>query len=322
MTASIVAEMAVAQVTTVCSLYGNTAYCTSNDQGARLAEQQREQYETGAAIGNASGMAVFRAHFPGWRRKYCSKHPNQPFVYANAAGDSITGTCPSIDGLANEVAAQWVSKHRDYQQSPENGKTMSSYLAGHRLSLFESKSYDEAYRNLKASGPQPLEQSAPLGSIPPELKSVLNFSPAVPVLVPSLETLPNNIQPSPPHDVFVWFDEPAPTPGAPLFEAVVTSRAYDGALAILRQARHGNTSVQAGTSVLNTDYHPSTMSLAAWQAGHPQSAPALFYWQGEQVNDATLVMHFQMTRRAYEQMFAITAGSELRSRPLVGEWRK
>jgi hypothetical protein len=41
----------------------------------------------------------------------------------------------------------------------------------------------------------------------------------------------------------------------------------------------------------------------------------LFYWQGEQVNDATPVMHFQMTRRAYEQMLAITAGSELRVQP-------
>jgi len=55
--------------------------------------------------------------------------------------------------------------------------------------------------------------------------------------------------------------------------------------------------------------------LTAWQASHPQSAPALFYWQGEQVNDAILIMHFQMTKRAYEQMLAITAGSELRVRP-------
>ena len=36
-------------------------------------------------------------------------------------------------------------------------------------------------------------------------------------------------------DVFVWFDEPFPVTGAPLFEVLVTGRAYDGALAILRQ---------------------------------------------------------------------------------------
>jgi hypothetical protein len=192
----------------------------------------------------------------------------------------------------------------------------------HRLSLFEPRSYDEAYRYLKASGLQPAEQSAPLRSIPQELKSVLDVTPTAPVLASSSEKPPNSSYTTSPQDVFVWFDEPAPAPGVPLFEAIVTSRAYDGALVMLRQARHGNTSVQAGTSVLETDYHPSTVSLAAWQEGHLQSAPALFYWQGEQVSDATAVMHFQMTKRAYEQMLAITAGSELRSRALVSSPQK
>jgi hypothetical protein len=43
-----------------------------------------------------------------------------------------------------------------------------------------------------------------------------------------------------PKDVFVWFDEPAPAAEAQFFEVVVTSHAYDGALAILSQARQGN----------------------------------------------------------------------------------
>jgi hypothetical protein len=118
-----------------------------------------------------------------------------------------------------------------------------------------------------------------------------------------------------PQDLFVWFDESPPGPGAPLFEAVVTARAYDEALAILRQARQGNTSVQAGTNVLDTGYHPATISLDAWQKGNPKSAPSLFYWQGEEVNGATRVMHFQMTKRTYEQMMALVAGSGLRVRP-------
>jgi hypothetical protein len=50
LTVGIVAGTAIGQVTTVCSLYGKTAYCTSNDQGARIAEQQREQYETGPVL--------------------------------------------------------------------------------------------------------------------------------------------------------------------------------------------------------------------------------------------------------------------------------
>ena len=100
-----------------------------------------------------------------------------------------------------------------------------------------------------------------------------------------------------------------------LFEVVVTARAYDGALSILSQARKANTSVQAGTSVLDADYHPSTVSLASWEATNPGPSPALFYWQGEDLSGTTAVMHFRMTKRAYEQMLALTAGSDLRVRP-------
>ena len=95
----------------------------------------------------------------------------------------------------------------------------------------------------------------------------------------------------------------------------MTARAYDGALAILRQAGQGNTSVQTGTNVLDTDYHPATTNLDSWQKSNPNSAPSLFYWQGEEVNGAVQVMHFQMTKRAYEQMLALVAGSDLRVRP-------
>jgi hypothetical protein len=279
------AQAAPAQVTTVCSLYGNTAYCSSNDQSAQIAEQRREQYAAGEAAGHNIGMSIFRAHFPGWRRKYCSTHPTQPYVYSNAAGDSISGTCPTAEGLANEVAAEWLAKNKDYEPTPANGQTIVAYVAEHHLSFFEKKSYDEAYRYLKANGPRKFDQPAPAPSSPTA------------------------------QDVFVWFDESAPGPGAPLFDVVVTARAYDGALAILRQARQGNTSVQGGRSVLDTDYHPATVGLDSWQKSNPNSAPSLFYWQGENVNGATPVMHFQMTKRAYEQMMALVAGSDLRVRP-------
>jgi hypothetical protein len=145
------------------------------------------------------------------------------------------------------------------------------------------KPNDEAYQDLKANGPRKFDQSSPASAAP--------------------------------QDVFVWFDESAPAPGAPLFEVVVTARAYDGALAILRQARQGNTSVQSGTSVLDSNYHPSTVSLDSWQKSNQNSAPSLFYWKGEEVNGATPVTHFQMTKRAYEQMLALVAGSDLRVRP-------
>jgi hypothetical protein len=74
-----VTHLADAQtINTTRTLYPGTAYCTStaNDVGAAAAAQAREQqYETGEAIGSGIGMAIFRAHFPDWRRNYCSKHP-------------------------------------------------------------------------------------------------------------------------------------------------------------------------------------------------------------------------------------------------------
>jgi hypothetical protein len=67
--------------------------------------------------------------------------------------------------------------------------------------------------------------------------------------------------------------------------------------------------------VLDTGYHPATVGLDSWQKNNTNSAPSLFYWKGEEVSGATSVMHFQMTKRAYEQMLALVAGSDLRVRP-------
>jgi len=277
-------------INTTCTLYPGAAYCTStaNDGGAAAAAQAREQqYETGQAVGSGIGMAIFRAHFPGWRRNYCSKHPGQPFHYGNARGDSITGTCPNENGLANEAAAEFLAKHPGAVQSREHAAAIDNYIAEKQLPAWEPKSYEKGLK-------------------------------AVPVPASAL-TAPQPKQPAPstsaPKDLFVWFDEAAPPPEAPLFEVVVTNRAYDGALAILRQARQGNTSVQAGASVLDTDYRPSTVTLASWQMSNPGAAPAMFYWLGENVSDTTAVMHFEMTKRAYEQMLALVAGSDLRLRP-------
>ena len=286
----LVTNVANAQtINTTCTLYPGVAYCTStaNDGGAAVAAQARQQqYETGQAIGSGIGMAIFRAHFPGWRRNYCSKHPGQPFYYGNAAGDSITGNCPTLNGLANEAAAEFLAKHPGAVQSREHATAIDDYLAENHLPAWQAKSYEKALKAL----PIPA-----------------NVLPAPQPKQPAPSTLAK--------DLFVWFDEPAPSPGTPLFEVVVTAHAYDGALALLRQARQGNTSVRAGASMLDAGYHPSTVSLASWQKSNPSAAPAMFYWQGEDVSDATAVMHFEMTKRAYEQMLALVAGSELRVRP-------
>jgi hypothetical protein len=132
---------------TSCTLYPNAAYCTTtraNGGSASTAEAQRQQYETGQAVGSGVGMAIFRAHFPGWRRKHCSQHPEQPFDYRNARGDSITGTCPTLNQLANEAAQEFRGKHPYAVKSPEQAQAMDKYIADNKLSPWEPKSYEKA----------------------------------------------------------------------------------------------------------------------------------------------------------------------------------
>jgi hypothetical protein len=269
-----------AQVNTTCTLYGNTATCTSHDNGAEIRRQQQAQYEAGNAAGSAVGMAIFRAHFPGWRKKYCSQHPSQPFYYGNARGDSITGTCPSLDGLSNEAAQEFVGKHPGAVKSQAHAALIDRYIADNSLPPWESKSYEKAAKETESRATET-----------PKIQSVS----AQPVA----------------GDVFWWFDEQPPAPSATLFPVLITPRAYDGALTLLRQARGSNTDVKAGQSVLDTNFHPSSVSLEAWRKAN-NSSPPLFYWNGEHVDKDVSVMHFNMTQRAYEQTLSMTAGSDLR----------
>ena len=270
-------------INTSCTLYPGAAYCTStiSDGGAAAAAQARQQqYEAGQAIGRGIGMAIFQAHFPGWRRKYCSTHPAQPFYYGNAAGDSITGTCPTLQGLANEAAAEFVGKHRNAVTSSEQAVAIDKYIADNHLPDWQPKSYEKAAKAITVptgkesqqatENPQQSVQSPQQAAQTQVLQMVLGWPVALPQLARSSQPAAQTPQQSmSSQDVFVWFDEPLPTAGAPLFEVLVTRRAYDGALAILRQAPQGNTSVQAGTSTLDTDYHPATVNLGSWNKSNP-----------------------------------------------------
>jgi hypothetical protein len=132
---------------TSCTLYPNGASCTTvkaDGGAAAAAEERKQQAEAGQAIGSGMGMAIFRAHFPGWRRKHCSQHPEQPFDYRNARGDSITGTCPTLNQLANEAAQEFRGKHPYAVKSPEQAQAMDKYIADNKLSPWEPKSYEKA----------------------------------------------------------------------------------------------------------------------------------------------------------------------------------
>ena len=106
--------------------------------------------------------------------------------------------------------------------------------------------------------------------------------------------------------LFVWFDEEQPKPGSQVLEVVVTARAYEGVLSVLREVRGANTAVKSGFSVLETNYHPPTFQLGTWltQQPSPERVTSVFYWEDEILSDTTPVMDFYMTRRAYESVIA------------------
>lgn len=110
------------------------------------------------------------------------------------------------------------------------------------------------------------------------------------------------------NDVMWWFDE-VPATNARLIKVVITARAYDGVLDLLRQARGSNTKVASGESILDSNYHPRTYRFGEWIASQdgPARIPSLLYWYGEQLGDTTPVMDFYVTPRAYEQTVSIVS---------------
>lgn len=132
---------------TSCVLYPNAAYCTTttSNGGSSIATAERQQqYQAGQAVGSAIGMGIYRKMFPGWRRKYCSTHPEQPFYYGNSRGDSITGTCPSLDQLTYEAAAEFHAKHPDSVKSADHAQAIVAFIADHKMATWEPKSYEKA----------------------------------------------------------------------------------------------------------------------------------------------------------------------------------
>lgn len=107
--------------------------------------------------------------------------------------------------------------------------------------------------------------------------------------------------------IFVWFDEEQPRPGAQVIEIVVTARAYEGVLSILREVRGADTSVRSGFSVLETNYHPPTFQLGTWigRQSSPETLTSVFHWDDEVLGETTPVMDFYMTPHAYESVVSV-----------------
>jgi len=80
--------------------------------------------------------------------------------------------------------------------------------------------------------------------------------------------------------IIVWFDEAEPQPGTQVLEVVVTARAYEGVLSILREVRGSNTFRQARLQHSRNEL-PST-HLSAWRMDRLS-----FYWQDEVLGETT-----------------------------------
>jgi len=111
---------------------------------------------------------------------------------------------------------------------------------------------------------------------------------------------PENTQSTNLADVMTWFDEPAPGPSTEIRDIVITARAYDGVLNILRKLRDSDTAVKSGFSVLDADYHPPSFRLGATLSANQRVD--VFYWDDETLVDTTLVMRLRVTRKVYDNV--------------------
>jgi hypothetical protein len=152
---------------TNCTIYSNTANCTSTttddsaqraQQAAQQAERDRQNYETGQKIGAALGQSIAvatQAHaFNKGVRKYCEAHPGEDWHYrSNADGHEISsGHCPSDEDKVTTLTNEFVAHHKDFIRSPTNAQTLVTYLETNNLDPRERKSYEKAYKELKKAG--------------------------------------------------------------------------------------------------------------------------------------------------------------------------
>jgi hypothetical protein len=334
----------------MCFNYGQTSQCSGTAQIRQVIGQPadfRQQYDAGYAAGQGVG-ALIQSIALAWAEHRARVNAERADIRTQLQqyGDAseklmeedaklqltimalysdlrlVDPTHSSVYDEGNEIAGKTLDiEMRAVEQSPKNIATIvqakdlkflrQNVEVQHKLYETIYSSVQRSYiwaqlllaqdTQLRGGSPGIQTSSLKLESGSDQPRTVGSSAPAP----------PGGTQPR--GDLFFWPDEQAPGPGAALFEAVMTAHAYDGVLDMLRQARKGDTSIQG--SVLESNYHPATVNLASWQKSNPGSTPALFYWQDEQVNGATSVMYFHITKRAYEQILALAAGSKLRIRP-------
>jgi hypothetical protein len=96
---------------TNCTVYGNTANCTSTStddsaairaQQQRQAEQDQANEQAGAAIGNAMGRGILAMRERHKFNSYCKQHAGEPYTRTWPDGRKEEGVCPgTLVGIQN-----------------------------------------------------------------------------------------------------------------------------------------------------------------------------------------------------------------------------
>jgi len=141
---------------TYCTLYGNTASCssTTTDYGAQQQRNNEVARQAGEAIGRGLARAMQHHRFSKQMKKYCAGHPGQDWTYRSRANGTVfsSGHCPSEEDRVAEVANEFAAGHKDFKRNPANAQAVIAYIAVHNLDPRERKSYERAYKDLKKSG--------------------------------------------------------------------------------------------------------------------------------------------------------------------------
>lgn len=123
---------------THCTRSGDDVDCTSTDnsaQIARQAEQDREGYETGQAMGKALGRGILSMREAHQVKEYCKQHPGEVWTRTSNADGHIlaTGQCKGeeqyIPTVSNEPASgDSCSRLPAGANGCKGGKTVEAYV--------------------------------------------------------------------------------------------------------------------------------------------------------------------------------------------------
>lgn len=135
--------------TTNCTMYGNTANCTSNttDYGAQQQRAYQEGQQAGDAIGKGLARAMQAHKFARRVKKYCEDHPGNDWH-----SNSTSGHCPSEAEKLEIAENEFMAHHKELMHNSANHQAIDGYIEAHNLDPHEKKSYERAYNDLKKTG--------------------------------------------------------------------------------------------------------------------------------------------------------------------------